>query len=563
MENPFENAVDLFDSGNSPPVPFIDDAPIETEAQRSLSVILGWPQTCSDDIIDHAVTTSIKGHMAKREVNRFLKDRKSNVVGVRETILDGSFVDGIRFKKLDKTNPDGKVRHIDSPDFYTRILEHAFINIIRPIYETLDNGVGLNCKPGCGITAKHRDKSVVKRLKHIFYDRRDLHYAVVLDQRKCYEHIREKVFRAELQWLIREYGRRNGIEVASLKAFVNFAVRVSFTPDHRLPIGTPSSPLVHHIVMLRFDRWVQGSFGPVVSYADDNVIFTHELADAHQAKWRTLNYWWYNLGLRAKKGTLRIIPIDRVPLDFCGYVFYRNVSEFSKNAYKKHENAYKNHENTYKSTIPAHSWEGSNNNIINPASRNKGYTLPRRRTIQRLERSARKMYPVNDRSLASRLSILAHSDCYQRIKNILSDMKFSDFTASTKLTKKGPYNVRCIKMAEIVGRPFTILHATKRYNKSGACNWIALLVVVRGNDRESSQPYVIHIKEGYELLFEYALTFLDAQGCDFFDDPVDGVKIIMDGTNYIFEDSIGYDDNIDTDADYAALRDRVRSYANM
>lgn len=42
---------------------------------------------------------------------------------------------------------------------------------------------GLNCKPGCGITSNTRRKSVVRLLKGLFYDRLDLEWALIIDQR--------------------------------------------------------------------------------------------------------------------------------------------------------------------------------------------------------------------------------------------------------------------------------------------------------------------------------------------------------------------------------------------
>lgn len=58
---------------------------------------------------------------------------------------------------------------------------------------------GLNCKPGFGITASSKSRSLIKKMKHVYYDRLDLKYCLVIDQRKCYNHVKDKVFRKVLK----------------------------------------------------------------------------------------------------------------------------------------------------------------------------------------------------------------------------------------------------------------------------------------------------------------------------------------------------------------------------
>lgn len=75
---------------------------------------------------------------------------------------------------------------------------------------------GLNCKPGFGITASSKSRSLIKKIKHVYYDRLDLKYCLVIDQRKCYNHVKDKVFRKVLKNFI------------SNKKFIDFVIDVSF-----------------------------------------------------------------------------------------------------------------------------------------------------------------------------------------------------------------------------------------------------------------------------------------------------------------------------------------------
>ena len=214
-----------------------------------------------------------------------------------DSIANGEYANHLKYRKLKKKNPNGKERNIKSPDLFTFVLQHLFLCLAWPVYNLHDNYNGLNCKKGCGITSKVPSKSIIHRLKHLMYDRRDLHYAVVIDQRKCYEHIRPKIFRKEMRRLTDD------------RELIEFGINVSFV-DNCLPIGTPTSPYVHHVVMLRFDHWMKQAAPFSERFADDNVGATYWKSDGNALKWRIQNFWWYEYQIRAKASTIRLIPLD-------------------------------------------------------------------------------------------------------------------------------------------------------------------------------------------------------------------------------------------------------------
>ena len=120
--------------------------------------------------------------------------------------------------------------------------------------------------------------------------------------------------------------------MVSDKWLVDFAVYVSFI-NGILPIGTPTSPFIHNLLMLPFDYFAKDMAAFALRYADNNFLAFHTLEEAQAAKWRVKNYWWYELGIRAKLHQCAIIPMDGTPCDFCGYVFRRNgkgIAEHNK-----------------------------------------------------------------------------------------------------------------------------------------------------------------------------------------------------------------------------------------
>ena len=367
--------------------------------------------------IEAAALRAFRGHSGKREVIKFKNNFGSECNVLYSALQDGSWRQKLSYRKLVKVNNNGKVRNIESPSLYTRIYQHLFLNIIEETYFSKDNRLGVNCKQGYGITATEKSKSAVKRLKHIFFDCRFLNYYLVIDQRKCYEHISTKVFRKMLKRMISD------------TELVDFATDICFA-GKTLPIGTPTSPLAHHIIMLWFDYIVKGMTRYSVRYADNCFLSFPTKEEAHRAKWRIQNYWWYELGIRAKKHSITIAPMNK-PCDFCGFVFHRNADK--------------------KTT-----------------DHNKGYVTIRR-SITRGAVKCRK-----DVSWASYFGIMQHSDSYKIMINIEYNMNLSSLTQKIRINRN--LDAKNIEIKELLNRKITIYDYELRYNSQREANWIKCLI---------------------------------------------------------------------------------------
>lgn len=368
------------------------------------------------DMIKEAVVRASDRHGWKTEVIRFNENLDANCNMIYNNLLDDGYLSFIKYKKLERVNGNGKVRKIDSPTFITRIYQHLFLLLIEPVYYSKDNMTGLNCKPGCGITSNTRRKSVVRLLKGLFYDRLDLEWALIIDQRKCYDHITVKIFRKAMRRIVDD------------RKLIDFAVNVCFV-NGKLPIGTPTSPMVHHIVMLGFDYYAKSISPFVVRYADDVIMAFHTKEDANASKWRVKNYWWYNLGIRAKSNTTRISSLYD-SIDFCGYVFHRNGMDIS-----------------------AH---------------NKGYVSVRERTVNRAKICG------SDDKWASYFGIFKHADSFNLALRIEKDMKLKDLTSKIKIDRS--MDARNIDIKGLIDKKFSVLDYDIRRDNKGNPNWIKCLI---------------------------------------------------------------------------------------
>lgn len=367
-----------------------------------------------------AIKKAAKGHSDKKSVERMMANVDAYADMVLASIVSGEYVRHLEYRQLKKTNPNGKERHINSPFLFTFVLQHLFLVLAQPIYQRIDNYNGLNCKPGCGITSSDRTKSVIHRLKHLMYDRRDLHWGVIIDQRKCYDHIRPKVFRKEMGRLTDD------------KELIEFGIKVSFL-DNRLPIGTPTSSFVHHVVMLRFDQWMKQVSPFSVRFADDNLVAVHSKEDGSRLKWRIQNYWWYEYHIRAKVSTIRLQPLDNKEISFCGYVVYRNPGK-------------------------------------GICDHDKGFTRIRQNIRARASKCR------NDESWASYYGLLHHADGYNLMKQIEQKMKLRQLTERIRINRS--LYAPNINPRDLAGKQFTIYDYDIKCDAKGTPNWIKCLIGV-------------------------------------------------------------------------------------
>lgn len=368
-----------------------------------------------------AAENAFKGHNDKYDVRNFKRHKERNIDKLYNSLLDGTYTKWIRYRKLERTNHKGKLRLIDSPDLFLRILQHLWLLIIVPLYDRKDNGNGRNCKPGCGITAKKKQNSILKPQKHLFYDLRQFHYVLVIDQRKCYEHITVKVYRKQIKLITRD------------KKFIDFGEQICFIKG-KLPIGTPTSPYIHHICLLKSDWFIRDNTEWSERYADNNVIAFRTAEEANAFKWRLKNLWWYELQLRAKRQMTVVIDIDKNPLDNCGYLTFRNPNK-------------------------------------KVSDHNKGYTRVRATTVNRARNCK------TNESWASYFGTMLHADAFNLMSKLESKMPdLVKLTEDIRIDRE--IDAPTVEVKDLLGVKFT-LYKYRFKSYKGKVNWLQCLIGTR------------------------------------------------------------------------------------
>ena len=431
--------------------------------------------------VEQAAKDAVRHHMNKDFVQDFCFYWEENLSFILTMILDGSYVEHIAYRQLVKTNRNGKVRNVDSPTLVTRILQYVFINRAQPLYDALDNHVAFNCKTGCGLNASDKRLSVRHHVKSMFYDRCDIHYVTLVDQRKCYEHIRTRVFRKALKAM--------GIHGWLL----DYACHVTMVDGH-LPIGTPVSPLAHHIVMLSFDKAMNESYPFYLRYADNIMVGTNTKQEAQTALWRVKQWWWYGMGVRANRWDSRVTPIDGVAVDFCGTVYHRNPDK-----------SFFDH--------------------------NKGYATIRKSTAK----AAKKAKPNN---WGCYFGQLMGADTFNLINSIQhKNMKLADLVAKVRIDRK--MDAPQVQPKELQGITLNVLDYEIRKNTRGVDNWIKLLISYDETDvngMPTGREIVREIHGDYAGLHRYIRSAERALGGKQAILPIEDAEII-NSCGYIFKGS--------------------------
>jgi len=189
------------------------------------------------------------------------------------------------------------------PYFPDRIVHHAVMNILEPLFISVFTADTYSCIKGRGIHAAAR------ALKQALTDQGGTRYCLKLDIKKFYPNIdhqvlkellRKKIKDTDLLWLLDEI-----IDSAE-----------------GLPIGNYLSQYLANFYLSYFDHWIKETRGVkyYFRYADDLVIFSGSKPYLHKLLSDIKGYLQMNLRLEVK-GNYQVFPVDARGIDFVGYVF--------------------------------------------------------------------------------------------------------------------------------------------------------------------------------------------------------------------------------------------------
>lgn len=253
------------------------------------------------DNLYRAYEKSRKRKARKYGVKLFEKELKGNIEKLHSELTTGTY----------RTSEygvfmiyDPKEREVYRLPFRDRIVHHAIMNILEPIWVSVFISQTYSCIKGRGIHA------VLTALKRDLKDIQNTQYCLKLDIRKFYPSIDHEVLKEIVRKKIKDTRLLN-----LLNEIIDSAPGV--------PIGNYLSQFFANLYLSYFDHWLkeEKAVKYYFRYADDIVILAANKPYLHALLKDIDNYLTDRLKLKLK-GNYQVFPVAARGVDFVGYVFF-------------------------------------------------------------------------------------------------------------------------------------------------------------------------------------------------------------------------------------------------
>jgi len=261
-----------------------------------------YEKICSIENLNLADTIARKGKKKQYGIQVHDRNREANILQLHQSLLNKTFrtSEYTTFKVFEP-----KEREVFRlPYFPDRILHHAVMNVMEPIFCSVFTADTYSCIKGKGIHAAARG------VKQALKDEASTAYCLKLDIKKFYPSVdhghlkqllRRKIKDQDVLWLLDEI--------------------IDSAPG--LPIGNYLSQYFANFYLAYFDHWLKEEKRVrfYFRYSDDLVILHHDKAYLHTLLKEISSYLKTNLHLTVKEN-YQVFPIEARGIDFIGYRFF-------------------------------------------------------------------------------------------------------------------------------------------------------------------------------------------------------------------------------------------------
>ena len=248
-----------------------------------------------------------------REIREHDKHAEEDLEKIRQSLIDGTFkTSEYYFFKVFEPKERDIARLPYYPD---RIVHHALLNVLEPIWRSLFTADTYSCIKGRGIHSCAR--KLTKALKK---DPEGTKYCLKLDIRKFYPSTKHDVLKRVI---------RRKIKDERVLAILDEII--DSVPDPGVPIGNYPSQYFENVLLSYFDHWLKENVGVkyYYRYADDMVFLSDSKEELHRILGLVRDYLSTELQLELKRN-YQIFPVESRGIDFVGYVFYHTHTRLRK-----------------------------------------------------------------------------------------------------------------------------------------------------------------------------------------------------------------------------------------
>lgn len=288
-----------------------------------------YDRIISVENLNLADTKARKGKLHSYGVQLHDKNREANILALHEALKNGTYKTS-QYHVFKIYEP--KEREIyQLPYFPDRILHHAVMNVLEPIWLSVFTMNTYSCIKNRGIHACARD--VRKALKQ---DPNGTKYCLKIDIRKFYPSINHDILKSIVRRKLKDkrllalldeiIDSPDNTDTIPVRNFVSDGQGgVIECALNGVPIGNYLSQYFANLVLAYFDHWLKEvkHVKYYFRYADDIVILAADKASLHALLHDIRAYLHDNLHLTVKRN-YQVFPVDARGIDFVGYVFYHS-----------------------------------------------------------------------------------------------------------------------------------------------------------------------------------------------------------------------------------------------
>ena len=243
-----------------------------------------------------------KGKSKQYGVRLHNRNAEENILNLHKNLIDKSYSTS-EYQTFSVFEPKERLV-FRLPYFPDRIMHHAIMNILEPIFVKTFTADSYSCIKGKGIHACAN--AVKKALKNQL----ETKFCLKLDIKKFYPSVKNEILKTllrkkfkdvKLLWLLDE--------------IINSA--------EGLPIGNYLSQYFANFYLTYFDHWIKETLRIkyYFRYADDIVILSSDKSSLHKILHQIKIYLQENLKLEVKQN-YQVFPVEKRGIDFVGYKFF-------------------------------------------------------------------------------------------------------------------------------------------------------------------------------------------------------------------------------------------------
>lgn len=262
-----------------------------------------YEKIISIDNLQLADEKARKGKLKTIGVTEHDKHREENLKRLHDQLKNGTFHTS-QYKIFTIHEPKERIIY-KLPYFPDRILHHAVMNIMEPIWMSTFTSDTFSCIKKRGISA------IRTKLKRALSDKQNTKYCLKIDIRKYYPTIDHDT----LKVIIRTKIKCNRT-LAILDEIIESAPGI--------PIGNYLSQYFANLYLTYFDHWIKETMQVkyYFRYADDMIFLSDNKQFLHSLLSEIIKYL-KDLKLQLKSN-YQIFPVDKRGIDFVGFIFFHN-----------------------------------------------------------------------------------------------------------------------------------------------------------------------------------------------------------------------------------------------